>query len=144
MTGVQTCALPIYGRTQLWINSLPALKKYWAVGSGPDTFKYTYPQNSGLIFDKAHNVYLQMGITTGIFSVIVYLGMLFIITLKGFKLNDPYAIGLYGAFIAYSVQAFANISVIEVAPIFFIVLGLLVNYEGEDLFKRRVKHEKIS
>ena len=75
------------GRLHLWANSLPVLKKYWLIGSGPDTFMQVYPQNPGLTFDKAHNVYLQMGITTGIFSVIVYLGMLFIITIKGFKLK---------------------------------------------------------
>lgn len=116
------------GRLKIWENSLPALKKYGAFGSGPDTFAIVYPQIKGLIYDKAHNVYLQMAITTGIPSVIVYLLLCLITVVYGMFDKNTISSCLNITFIVYSIQAFANISVIEVAPYFFIIWGLNYSY----------------
>ena len=76
-------------------------------------------------YDKVHNEYLQILITEGIFCLISYLVMYGIICIRGmknsFKNKEIY---LLLPVIGYLVQAFFNISVIEVAPIFFIALGL--------------------
>ena len=64
-------------------------------------------------------------VTQGIFSLISYLALFAIVTKKGikhsFKQNEVF---LVLPIIGYLVQAFFNISVIEVAPIFYIALGL--------------------
>ena len=113
------------GRIKLWKNTLPVAKKYFWVGCGIDNFAKVYPQSNYLIFDKAHNIYLQMLVTNGIFALVTYCAVCLIIFIKGFKLRDAFSISLFIAFVGYSIQAFANISVIDVAPIFYIILGLL-------------------
>ena len=98
--------------------------------------------SNGLHFDKAHNVYLQIAITNGVFALIIYLCLMAIIFFKGLKIKDKVYISLLMAFIGYCIQAFANISVVEVAPTFFVVCGLLLGKIEENnkvsfcLFKR--------
>lgn len=127
------------GRLIVWKNSLPLVKKYWLVGAGLDNFKKVYPYNgiSHIYFDKAHNVYLQMAITNGSIVLILYCALCFIIFIKGIRFKNKYYISIYMAFVGYSIQAFANISVIDIAPCFFLILGLLYSknnekYEGGD------------
>ena len=72
-----------------------------------------------------------MLLTNGVFSLIIYCGICFILFIKGFKYKDPFKIALYIGFIGYCIQAFANISVIDVAPYFFIVLGILYSYKDD-------------
>ena len=43
------------------------------------------------------------------------------------KTKDNLTITLLGGFVAYSIQAFANISVIHVAPIYYIIIGLILS-----------------
>lgn len=114
------------GRIKLWIRSFPLVEKYWLTGSGLDTFADVYPQTNYIRFDKAHNVYLQIAITNGVPALLTYLFLCFIAFIKGLKFKDSYMIALYIAFIGYSIQAFANISAIDVAPYFYIVIGLLL------------------
>ena len=121
------------GRVELWKDSMPLLKKYWAFGAGIDNFGKVYVVKSdNLHFDKAHNVYLQIAITNGIFALIVYLVLMAIIFFKGLKIKEKIYISLLMAFIAYCVQAFANISVVEVAPTFFVICGLLLERIQKD------------
>lgn len=113
------------GRIKLWERLLPVAKEYFWLGAGIDNLRLVYPQNYLLIFDKAHNIYLQILITNGIFALILYCLLCLIIFIKGFKIKEPCILACYIAFIAYSIQGFANISVIDVAPYFFIILGIL-------------------
>ena len=120
------------GRIQLWKNLLPEALKYSLYGAGIDNVKVIYPKNLGLVFDKAHNVYLQIWITNGIFALIFYCLLQLIIFIRGLKIKDNFYISLFISFIGYAISAFANISVIEVAPYFFIILGLLVSHKIEE------------
>lgn len=115
------------GRIKLWLNTLPLLKEYWLTGCGLDNFGEVYPQNGSVYFDKAHNVYLQMGVTNGLIPLVVYMTICLFVFLKGFKLKNTYSIALFMAFVSYCILAFANISVIDVAPYFYIILGLLLS-----------------
>ncbi len=114
------------GRIKLWKNSLPIVKEYWAVGVGLDNFGKVYGVRDGIYYDKVHNVYLQIAITNGIFALAIYLILLLIIFFKGLKLKRNLYISLLMAFTGYCIQAFINISVVEVAPTFFIICGLLM------------------
>lgn len=118
-------------RLKLWKNLIPTAKQYYLIGAGLDNLKVVFPRDKGLIYDKAHNVYLQILITNGVFALIAYCLLCLIIFIKGFKLKDNFYIALYIAFVGYCVQAFANISVIDVAPYFFIILGLLYSKDDE-------------
>ena len=119
------------GRLQIWENSLPLVKEYWLIGCGLDNFRDAYPNNGGIIFDKAHNVYLQIAVTNGIPALIIFLILLFIAFIKGIKVKNSYLTPIYMAFIGYSIQAFFNISVIDVAPYYYIILGLILSNSKE-------------
>lgn len=113
------------GRLVVWKNSIPLVKKYWLVGCGLDNFKDAYPNWGSLKYDKAHNVYLQIAVTNGVPALIILLLLLFIAFIKGFKIKNKIITPIYMAFIGYSIQAFFNISVIDVAPYYYIILGLI-------------------
>ncbi|MBO4293067.1 MAG: O-antigen ligase family protein [Clostridia bacterium] len=118
-------------RMFIWKNTLPIIPKYLLHGAGIDNFYFAFGEeplqtdDGKTIFDKAHNEYLQTLVTQGIFSLISYLALYALILKKGikysFKENEIY---LILPIIGYLTQAFFNISVIEVAPIFYISIGL--------------------
>ncbi|MRH44313.1 hypothetical protein GH741_16845 [Aquibacillus halophilus] len=130
-------------RIFIWTESLPLLKEYFWVGSGPDTFAEVFPGNDDkekllhyfgtedMTVDKAHNEYLQIAVTIGVPALIIYLIFLYRILFIGFKavkyMNDSQKIlhyGLLATIIGYLSQAFFNISMPSVAPLFWILLGL--------------------
>jgi len=120
-------------RWYIWRNAFPLIENHAFVGSGPDTFALVFPGHyENLIFDKAHNEYLQIAITLGIPALLLYLFILFQILLKGFKKavtlegqQEIIQYGLLAMVLGYLLQAFFNISVVPVAPFFWIVLGML-------------------
>ena len=126
------------GRLEIWMKLLPKVKKYWLVGAGLDNIAYIYPQSGYVIYDKAHNVYLQILLTNGLPALVLYCALCLIVFIKGFKLkNDDVA--LYMLFVVYSIQAFVNISVVDVAPYFFLFFGLLSSNFNTKLFNKNVK-----
>lgn len=129
------------GRLHVWTNTIPIVKKYFLFGCGIDNFALVYPQSGYVIFDKAHNIYLQMLVTNGIYALIAYCALCLNIFLRGFTFKKSFTIALFIAFVGYSIQAFANISVIDVAPIFYIILGLLYTYAPKN--NRKYKRLKI-
>ena len=124
------------GRLLIWEKSLPLVKEYWLIGCGLDNFRNVYPNSGGIIYDKAHNVYLQIAITNGIPALIIFLILLFIAFIKGIKIKNSFMTPIYIAFIGYSIQAFLNISVIDVAPYYYIILGLILSYKNESKNKQ--------
>ena len=118
-------------RIRVWKKTMSVVPKYLIHGVGIDNFVYAFEEGPIVIrnftYDKAHNEYLQILICEGIFTLISYLILYISILVKGiktsYKKNELY---LVLPIIGYLIQAFFNISVIEVAPIFFILLGLVI------------------
>ncbi len=136
------------GRLNIWKNSLGVIKDNFFTGVGFDNFHLAYPNpkidssisltvtngevsaspmKSYFIVDNAHNVYLHTLSTTGIIGLIPYLMLCLFTFIKGLKSKNKLMFLLLSGFVAYSVQAFANISVIEVAPIYYIIIGLMLS-----------------
>jgi len=132
------------GRLKIWENSLPLVKKYWLIGCGLDNFKNAYPNSGYVIYDKAHNVYLQISITNGLPALIIFLTLLFIAFIKGIKVKNNLLTPIYMAFIGYSIQAFFNISVIDVAPYYYIILGLIFSIYEESTEEKHDEIESIN
>ena len=71
------------GRGYIWSKSLPILKKTLLIGSGPDTFAFMYPQLDYVdemqngrghdILTKPHDMYIQMGVQTGVLGLLAFL-----------------------------------------------------------------------
>ncbi|MEH6995863.1 O-antigen ligase family protein [Neobacillus drentensis] len=122
----------------IWRKSLPLIKEYFWLGSGPDTFEHVFPRDvekqkffKEQIVDKAHNEYLQMAITLGVPALLTYLILLVVVLSRAFKATKSVKgyeklilIGLISTIIGYLAQAFFNISVVPVAPIYWAVLGI--------------------
>ncbi len=127
-------------RIFIWKNTLKRVPNYLFYGAGIDNFFYAFGQNplkcGRYYIVKAHNEYLQVLICEGIYALISYLFFYFILVYRGiknsFKNKQVY---LILPVIGYLVQAFFNISVIEVAPFVYISLGLCMvrsNKEGNN------------
>jgi len=120
-------------RIYIWNRTLNEVPKHILTGVGIDNFEYAFnPRivtfDEFLVVDKAHNEYLQKLFTEGIFSMITYIVLLLTILIYGIKnvRKNLIYMPLLLLFIGYSIQAFFNISVIDIAPLFFIFSGLLV------------------
>ncbi|MFH5836621.1 O-antigen ligase family protein [Proteiniclasticum sp. C24MP] len=80
-------------------------------------------------WDKAHNEYLNVAVSSGVFSLLAYLGFLFFALKKGMrnlKKHEAY-VPLLAAIIGYLTQAFFNIQVVMVYYIFFVYLGIVTS-----------------
>ncbi len=141
-------AKPEYGtaRVYIWNNTLKLIPKHPFFGVGVDNFKYI---NNGrpipywTVIDKCHNEYLEILATRGIFCLMAYLGLYYTALSNKYKkcLKDK-EIYLLIAIIGYLVQAFFNISVIEVAPLFWIILGLFIGPRLEETNKKKTRKKK--
>ena len=117
------------GRLYVWKEALSKTNQYYLLGIGIDNFSYLddgeyigVETKYGLqYFDKAHNEYIQIFITEGIFVFLMYLFLVGYILKNANKRNIVFI-----PVLGYLMQAFLNISVINVAPIFYIFLGFLV------------------
>ena len=133
-------------RGYIWGRTIPLLYSYLYKGAGADNYPYAFPQDdfigklnanwdwdANLVIDKPHNLYLQVAINTGLFSLLALLVALGIYFINSLKL---YSKMIYNSFekylgasclisvIGYLVSGMFNDSVISVAPIFWIILGL--------------------
>ena len=121
-------------RMKVWRETMKIVPENIIHGVGIDNYFYAFGKIPLIIgrnyYDKAHNEYLQILITEGIFALLLYLTLYFISVFRGIKITyKDESIYLLLPVVGYLIQAFFNISVIEVAPIFFISLGLLIDRE---------------
>ena len=120
-------------RIFLWKRTIPLIKDYPLFGSGPDTFALRFmPLYSDdiasigplTINDTAANIYLTMLINLGIIGTISYLSFIISQIVIGIKKINKYSSILLISIFCYTVQAFFNLSVVIVSPIFWILMGL--------------------
>ncbi len=128
-------------RIYIWKNVLKVVPKHLLHGVGIDCFAYAFPKglllpsSILLLVDKAHNEFLQILLTQGIFALLTYISFLLIIIKNCTKklVKENYIkMALFLAIIGYLTQSCFNISVITVAPLFYIILGLAYNRGNDD------------
>ena len=125
-------------RIFIWERVIPLIFERPLLGFGPETLGEVFSDRyfdeiiekygEERIFDKAHNEYLHIAVTTGIPSLIIYLAFVFSILRRAFKnkKNNPMIIPLMASIIGYLIQAFFNLSIITVAYIYWAFLGILL------------------
>lgn len=141
-------------RMLIWKRTVALLPKYWLFGCGIELLVLHCFDNVGVgepyAFDRAHNEYLNLWVTEGIFALVIYLVFLFALFLPGIAMfmknkktgamrhvgNEVSKIAFF-AFFGYIAQAFFNSSVVQVAPYFWMICGLLYNR------KRKVDEETM-
>ncbi len=145
------------GRGYIWSRTIPLIKKYIILGSGPDTFTMVFPQNdyvganyngySGQIMTKPHSLYLQIAVQTGLLSLIAFLtfyGMYFVASLRLYfkgQFESYYSkvgVAIFIGTVAYMVTGITNDSTITVAPVFWTLIGvgIAINYKVTNLRKK--------
>jgi len=117
------------GRIRIWKNVWKNIQEKSLIGYGPDNLRLVYQKSAGdsAYADKAHNIYLHIWVSSGIFALIGYIGFVIINIAKSLNNNNNRLVILlaYGI-IAYSIQGMFNINVSEVTPYFYIIMGFMI------------------
>lgn len=113
-------------------------------GHGADTFFLVFPQGdllaklysygtTQMIVDKPHNLYLQIGISHGMIALLAFVMIMAIYIIDSLKLyalrkeyNKQQTVGIAVtlAIIGYLGAGFFNDSIVSIAPIFWLLLGV--------------------
>ena len=139
-------------RGYIWSRSIPMLKKTWLIGHGPDTYPLYFPQADAfgkwwaydtpkMTVDKPHNMYLQYGINNGGIALLAFLtlvGSYIVNSIRLYAFKKDYTseegkgIAVLLAVVGYLGAGLFNDSVVSVAPIFWVLLGLgiAINYRN--------------
>lgn len=131
------------GRGYIWARTFPIMGKYWVLGSGADSFTLVFPQkdyigklNGGfknMIITKPHNIFMQIWVQTGFLSLVCYLILALFYLVKSlhyYMRNEVdtvekfFGAGISLGMIGYLVSGVFNDSVVAVAPIYWILLGV--------------------
>lgn len=143
----------------IWARTIPLLKKYLFLGSGADTFSIVFPQhdyvaayNNGYgdqLISKPHCMYLQVGVQTGVVSLIamlVFFGMYIVqsFCLYGKKIGDSlldkFGVAILVGTVGYMVSSISNDSSVTVAPVFWCLMGLGIAVNT--MVKKQREYEK--
>lgn len=131
------------GRGFIWSRTIPLLKKYILLGSGPDTFTLAFPNddyvamyNGGyenILMTKPHNMYLQIAVQTGVLSLICFLAFYIWYFITSFKLYVRadrtksmvmVGIGILCGTFGYMIVGIINDSMIVIAPFYWVLIGI--------------------
>ncbi len=128
------------GRALIWRMSLDIIEEHPFFGAGPENLKEAlrqtknkrskvYGKLTGHTVDKSHNELLHIAAVSGLPALFAYLIFLILIfkqnTRNIFRLSARSVIAF--AVLAYLIQSLFNISVIAVAPLFWVLLGILAS-----------------
>lgn len=88
---------------------------------------YTYYTSRNALLDAAHNEFLQIFVTNGIFGLLSYLGFCLSLIFKSIKSisKNKMILPLLSAVAGYLIQSFFTFSIVEVTPIFWMFSGML-------------------
>ncbi len=131
------------GRGFIWSRTFSVMRKYFLLGSGPDTFIQVFPHDEvvgmtyagyqNMLMTKPHSFFLQIGAQTGVpslIAVIAFIGIYIVDTFRTFwrKKNESgmYWIGIasVSAVVGFLVSGLANDSLMGITPVFYVILGL--------------------
>ncbi|WMJ89813.1 O-antigen ligase family protein [Anaerocolumna sp. MB42-C2] len=131
------------GRGYIWSRTIPLLKKYVLLGSGADSFTLVFPQQDyvnlynagfdGQLITRPHNMYLQIGVQSGVISLIAFLAFYILYFISCIKLYwrgtfdnffSQAGVAIFIGTIAYMIAGISNDSTITVAPVFWVLIGI--------------------
>ncbi len=118
----------------LWDDGMFVAEQVPLLGTGPDNWETAYKYGLGI--DRCYNEYVDTAVQRGFLTLGLYVIFLLITIVKAVQAfalfvkgeAGPAAPAVLTAVLAYSVQAFFNISTLESTPFFFICAGLAWSY----------------
>ncbi len=139
-------------RLYIWRYGLESVPRHWLTGIGLDNYGGAFRENptwnpSMFYQNKGHNEYIHTLVTQGVFAALNYIIMLVYACITGVKAvihtedDEERRITwiLLGMFLGYAAQAFFNSSVINVAPYFWITVGLTMPKKHQNPLLRKNK-----
>ena len=136
----------ITGRGEIWSKSIPLLKYNLLLGSGPDSFVMVYPNDDYLsehntkitseYTTRPHNWYLQVGIQTGVVSLVLLLAGFVIYLVRGTSLcvknalseekkeGHAYVEAFFLGSVAFMLMGMINDSSVGITPLFWCMFGM--------------------
>lgn len=130
-------------RGYIWSRTIPLLKDSIFLGSGADSFVFTFPHQDylynyyagfdGALLTRPHSLYLQIGVQTGLLSLIAFLTFYTIYFVNCFRLfwrskftryYEKVGTGIFIGTISYMITGLTNDSSITVAPVFWVLIGI--------------------
>ncbi|MCR5305912.1 MAG: O-antigen ligase family protein [Oscillospiraceae bacterium] len=116
-----------------WSEGIRVIGKYPALGAGPDNFQYTQLHSSMEIsanpntIDRPYNDFLYIGATRGIPAMLLHIVLIawcLVLAWKRRKTESGWqCAAAAGAALLYCITAMVGISVLTVAPMFWMLLG---------------------
>ena len=126
------------GRDDIWRAALSSVPRHWATGIGLDNLTAAFREQPGwqkgmYVQAKGHCEYIHTLATQGVFALVNYVALLLYATVSTVKgiVNEKNDIKrsflwiFFGVFVAYISQALVSSSVMNVAPYFWLILGLV-------------------
>lgn len=152
------------GRGYIWSRTIPMLKDYIFLGSGPDTYTMAFPQQDymnlqlnglggSMLLTKPHSLYLQMAVQTGLLSLIAFLVFYLMYFVSSFRLYirgrftsyyAKFGVAIFIGTISYMATGVSNDSTLNTAPTFWVLMGvgIALNYKAKPLILDEVKEIK--
>jgi O-antigen ligase len=143
-------------RKIVWRGAIDLWKKYPVLGTGPETFAYSYywtrPQQHNLtsewdfLYNKAHNEFLNYAATSGSFGLAAYLGLIAsfaFFCFKNIKRSTVFIAGL-SAFGAINLAHFFGFSVVVSNLFFFLIPALVLNLTKREKTKLEKTARKLT
>ena len=154
------------GRGYIYASTIPLLPNYLITGAGPDNFIYVFPNDDyvgrrnwgygGIVVAKPLNMFLQIWVQDGLIALIAFLALYGIFMVRVTKMcyrkrkslekddnertkgitTQGVAIATAIGTSAYMVAGLANDSIVCVAPVYWVMLG--VGYAAERMWRREL------
>lgn len=160
----------ISGRGYIWSKTIPMLKDYLFLGSGPDTYTIAFPQSdyislnqggySSQIITKPHSMYLQTAVQTGMVSLIAWLvfyGWYFVESWKLYfrkeytMFSEKLGLGIMIATASFMISGIANDSNPSTSPVYWGLMGVGIaantvvqNTRAEVQRKKEIREQAIA
>lgn len=125
----------------IWKRAIERVQYQPIFGTGPDTFIHAFGKLNqdegkelhGVIYDKAHNDFIQILICEGIFGLLAYLAFIAGLIVSSVKksFDSTFALMALGGVCAYLIQSFFGVDTLIVTPIFWTLLAALRSMTGE-------------
>ncbi|MGH2951090.1 MAG: O-antigen ligase family protein, partial [Solirubrobacterales bacterium] len=126
------------GRLLQWERTLDLIGDRPALGWGPDTYAFAFPpyidaefeRDAGreVIPDRAHNLVLDLGATTGVLGLLAFLGVIGLIArfVARTPERDPLTVAVAGGCAAYLAQLQFGFSLADLDVVIWLLAGMLV------------------
>lgn len=119
----------------IWKRAIERVQYQPVFGTGSDTFIHAFGklnQNEakelhGVVYDKAHNDFIQILLCNGVPGLLTYLAFISGILITSLKkaFSNIFALAALGGVMAYLIQSFFGVDTLIVTPIFWTMLAIL-------------------